>query len=88
MSTTDNQSKAKLLHELGQLPQERLAQLILEILDTVQAKRDRAFINMIKTSASKDKGEDEKAFYMGQHKALHETYTQILEITARAGLEK
>ena len=88
MSTTDNQSKAKLLHELGQLPQERLAKLILEILDTVQAKRDRAFINMIKTSASKDKGEDEKAFYMGQHKALHETYTQILEETARAGLEK
>ena len=88
MSTTDNQSKAKLLHELGQLPQERLAQLILEILDTVQAKRDRAFINMIKTSASKDTGEDEKAFYMGQHKALHETYTQILEVTARAGLEK
>lgn len=88
MSTTDNQSKAKLLHELGQLPQERLAQLILEILDTVQAKRDRAFIDMIKTSASPDKGEDEKAFYMGQHKALHETYTQILEATARAGLEK
>ena len=86
MSTTDNQSKAKLLHELGQLPQERLAQLILEILDTVQAKRDRAFINMIKTSASKDKGEDEKAFYMGQHKALHETYTKIATIIAEHGL--
>ena len=86
MSTTDNQSKAKLLHELGQLPQERLAQLILEILDTVQAKRDRAFINMIKTSASKDKGEDEKAFYMGQHKALHETYTKIATIIAKHGL--
>ena len=43
---------------------------------------------MIKTSASKDKGEDEKAFYMGQHKALHETYTQIVEVIARAGLEK
>ena len=54
MSATDNQSKAKLLHELGQLPQERLAQLILEILDTVRAKRDGAFIGMIKTSASKD----------------------------------
>ena len=88
MSTTDNQNKAQLVQELGQLPQERLAQLILEILDTVQAKRDRAFIDMIKTSASKEKGEDEKAFYMGQHKALHETYTQILEVTARAGLEK
>ena len=86
MSTTDNQSKAKLLHELGQLPQERLAQLILEILDTVQAKRDRAFINMIKTSASKDKGEDEKAFYMGQHKALHEIYTKIATIIAKHGL--
>ena len=88
MSTTDNQSKAKLLHELNQLPQDRLAKLILEMLDTVQAKRDRAFINMIKTSASKDKGEDEKAFYMGQHKSLHDTYTQIVEVIARAGLEK
>ena len=58
MSTTTDQSKAKLLHELGKLPQERLAQLIIGILDTVQAKRDRAFINMIKTSASKDKAED------------------------------
>ena len=87
MSTTDNQNKAQLVQELGQLPQERLAQLILEILDTVQAKRDRAFIDMIKTSASKDKAEDEKAFYMGIHKALDETYNKIATIIAEHGIK-
>ena len=42
---------------------------------------------MIKTSASKETGEDEKAFYMGQHKALHETYTKIATIIAEYALQ-
>lgn len=56
------------------------------MLDAVRRDRDRAFIDMIQTSASKDKSEEEKAFYMGQHKALHETYTKIATIIAKHGL--
>lgn len=85
--TTQGKKEQELLPVLETLPRATLANILLEILSTTRAERDRAFVTMIKTSASKETGEDEKAFYMGQHKALHENYTKIATIIAEYALQ-
>lgn len=80
------QEREALIKALETIPKETIAEATAQVLDAVRRDRDRAFIDMIKTSASKDKSEEEKAFYMGQHKALHETYTKIATIIAKHGL--
>ena len=80
------QEREALIKALETIPKETIAEATAQVLDAVRRDRDRAFIDMIQTSASKDKSEEEKAFYMGQHKALQETYTKIATITAKHGL--
>lgn len=80
------QEREALIKALETIPKETIAEATAQVLDAVRRDRDRAFIDMIQTSASKDKSEEEKAFYMGQHKALHETYTKIATIIAKHGL--
>ena len=76
------QEREALIKALETIPKETIAEATAQVLDAVRRDRDRAFIDMIQTSASKDKSEEEKAFYMGQHKALHEIYTKIATIRA------
>ena len=80
------QEREALIKALETIPKETIAEATAQVLDAVRRDRDRAFIDMIQTSASKDKSEEEKAFYMGQHKALHETYTKIATLIAKHGL--
>ena len=80
------QEREALIKALETIPKETIAEATAQVLDAIRRDRDRAFIDMIQTSASKDKSEEEKAFYMGQHKALHETYTKIATIIAKHGL--
>lgn len=80
------QEREALIKALETIPKETIAEATAQVLDAVRRDRDRAFIDMIQTSASKDKSEEEKAFYMGQHKALHEIYTKIATIIAKHGL--
>ena len=80
------QEREALIKALETIPKETIAEATAQVLDAVRRDRDRAFIDMIQTSASRDKSEEEKAFYMGQHKALHETYTKIATIIAKHGL--
>lgn len=88
--TTEQATQKKqrnVLQLLERLPQRTLGAMVMGILETVRADRERAFLDMIKTSASKDKAEDEKAFYMGIHKALDETYNKIATIIAEHGIK-
>ena len=80
------QEREALIKALETIPKETIAEATAQVLDAIRRDRDRAFIDMIQTSASKDNSEEEKAFYMGQHKALHETYTKIATIIAKHGL--
>ena len=80
------QEREALIKALETIPKETIAEATAQVLDAVRRDRDRAFIDMIQTSASKDKSEEEKAFDMGQHKALHEIYTKIATIIAKHGL--
>ena len=80
------QEREALIKALETIPKETIAEATAQVLDAVRRDRDRAFIDMIQTSASRDKPEEEKAFYMGQHKALHEIYTKIATIIAKHGL--
>lgn len=80
------QEREALIKALETIPKETIAEATAQVLDAVRRDRDRAFIDMIQTSASRDKSEEEKAFYMGQHKALHEIYTKIATIIAKHGL--
>ena len=80
------QEREALIKALETIPKETIAEATAQVLDAVRRDRDRAFIDMIQTSASKDKSEEEKAFYMGQHKALQDTYTKIATIIAKHGL--
>ena len=80
------QEREALIKALETIPKETIAEATAQVLDAVRRDRDRAFIEMIQTSASRDKSEEEKAFYMGQHKALHEIYTKIATIIAKHGL--
>ena len=80
------QEREALIKALETIPKETIAEAAAQVLDAVRRDRDRAFIDMIQTSASRDKSEEEKAFYMGQHKALHEIYTKIATIIAKHGL--
>ena len=81
------QEREALIKALETIPKETIAEATAQVLDAVRRDRDRAFIDMIQTSASRDKSEEEKAFYMGQHKALHEIYTKIATIIAEYGLQ-
>lgn len=85
--TAQGEKEQELYTMLETLPQATLAKILLEILRTAKAERDRAFITMIKTSTSKDRAEDEKAFYMGIHKAQQESYTKIATIIAEKALQ-
>ena len=80
------QEREALIKALETIPKETIAEATAQVLDAVRRDRDRAFIDMIQTSASKDKSEEEKAFYMGKHTALQETYTKIATIIAKHGL--
>ena len=81
------QEREALIKALETIPKETISEATAQVLDAVRRDRDRAFIDMIQTSASKNKSEEEKAFYMGQHKALHETYTKIATIIAEYALQ-
>ena len=56
------QEREALIKALETIPKETIAEATAQVLDAVRRDRDRAFIDMIQTSASKDKSEEEKAF--------------------------